>query len=184
MFAFVVTNRGAGHALAGKGYKEYRLGDYSTWLQKRVQNSNNWGKIQSCLSDGEVCSSLSKYTSLYSFNSANLSPVQSGCCKPPTACGYVFQNATIWVSPVSPYADSDCRLWSNDQTQLCFSCNSCKAGVLYNIKHDWRIVAAVNIVVFVLLIVIYSIGCAAFRNARREGYYGTDYDKGYDPRTY
>ncbi|KAJ7525390.1 hypothetical protein O6H91_17G048100 [Diphasiastrum complanatum] len=76
VFAFIVTNKGAGHALAGKGYKEYRLGDYSTWLQRRVENSNNWDKIQSCLSDAKFCSHLSKYSTISSFDAADLSPVQ------------------------------------------------------------------------------------------------------------
>ena len=60
IFAFVVTNKGAGEVLSGKGYKEYRLGDYSNWLQKRVNNTKNWNRIKSCLQDGKVCQSLSQ----------------------------------------------------------------------------------------------------------------------------
>ena len=58
IFAFVVTNEGAGQVLSGKGYKEYRLGDYSTWLQKRVNNTEIWNRIQSCLQSGNLCSNF------------------------------------------------------------------------------------------------------------------------------
>jgi hypothetical protein len=56
IFAFIVTNEGAGEKLSNKGYKEYRLGDYSNWLQKRVNDNGNWNKIRSCLQSGKVCS--------------------------------------------------------------------------------------------------------------------------------
>ncbi|CAK9171363.1 unnamed protein product [Ilex paraguariensis] len=58
IFAFVVTNKGAGVVVSQKGYKEYRLGDYSNWLQKRVNNQKNWNRIKSCLHDSKVCQSL------------------------------------------------------------------------------------------------------------------------------
>jgi Tetraspanin family len=77
IFAFVVTNKGAGEAVSGKGYKEYRLGDYSNWLQKRVNNSKNWAKIRSCLIDSKVCQSLEEKTETSQlFFQENLSPVQ------------------------------------------------------------------------------------------------------------
>lgn len=63
IFGFVVTNKGAGEALDGKGYKEYRLGDYSHWLQKRVNDTKNWDKIRSCLQDGKLCQNLLKVKS-------------------------------------------------------------------------------------------------------------------------
>jgi hypothetical protein len=47
IFAFVVTNKGAGETLPNKGHKEYRLGSYSNWLQNRVNNNNNWNTIKS-----------------------------------------------------------------------------------------------------------------------------------------
>ena len=76
IFAFVVTNAGAGNAVSGKGFKEYRLGDYSNWLQNRVNNPNYWDKIKSCLADAKVCNGLNKYTSAADFNKAPLTPLQ------------------------------------------------------------------------------------------------------------
>ncbi len=92
-------------------------------------------------------------------------------------------NATDWnesgVTP-SPSADPDCAVWRNTQTadtDLCFNCTSCKAGVLQEIKQDWRKVAIVNIVMLVFLIIAYSVGCCAFRSNRRNGAYGGGYGK-------
>ncbi|MBA0583659.1 hypothetical protein Gorai_014508, partial [Gossypium raimondii] len=79
IFAFAVTNKGAGEALSGKGYKEYRLGDYSNWLQKRVTGQKNWNKIKSCLADSKVCTDFhDKYlnTSASEFYQTHLSSVQ------------------------------------------------------------------------------------------------------------
>jgi len=63
--------------------------------------------------------------------------------------------------------DLDCTRWSNDQQQLCFDCDSCKAGVLASIRHSWRKVSVINIVVLIILVIVYVVGCAAFRNNRR-----------------
>lgn len=56
IFAFVVTNKGAGETISGRGYKEYRFGDYSNWLQKRVDK--HWNRIHSCLQDSKICDTL------------------------------------------------------------------------------------------------------------------------------
>ncbi|KAJ4719061.1 Tetraspanin [Melia azedarach] len=92
----------------------------------------------------------------------------SGCCKPPTECGYVYVNETSW-NPGGGIVGSnaDCTRWSNDQEQLCYQCDSCKAGVLASLKKSWRKVSVINIVVLIILVISYVIGCAAFRNNRR-----------------
>lgn len=94
--------------------------------------------------------------------------MQSGCCKPPTECDFVYQNETYW-SPGTGLASNnpDCITWNNDQSQLCYECNSCKAGVLASLKKSWRKVSVINIVVLIILVIFYVIGCAAFRNNRR-----------------
>ncbi|XP_057417569.1 tetraspanin-8-like [Lotus japonicus] len=172
IFAFVVTNKGAGEALSNKGYKEYRLGGYSDWLQKRVNNDNNWNRIRSCLQSGKVCSDFkSKFLNdtVDKFYTENLSALQSGCCKPSDDCNFTYENPTTWTKPANAtYTNTDCDAWNNDQTILCFNCQSCKAGLLQNIKTDWKKVAVVNIIFLIFLIIVYSVGCCAFRNSRRD----------------
>ncbi|KAH7545674.1 hypothetical protein FEM48_Zijuj01G0118700 [Ziziphus jujuba var. spinosa] len=175
IFAFVVTNKGAGKVLSDRGYKEYRLGDYSNWLQNRVNNTKNWNKIKSCLIDSKVCSSFEdKYVNdtVQQFYTENLSALQSGCCKPSDECGFTYVKPTEWTKTAnSTTANPDCDLWGNELKTLCFNCQSCKAGLLDNLKNDWKKVAIVNIIFLVFLIIVYSVGCCAFRNNRRDNSY-------------
>uniref|UniRef100_A0A453KWF0 Uncharacterized protein n=1 Tax=Aegilops tauschii subsp. strangulata TaxID=200361 RepID=A0A453KWF0_AEGTS len=77
VFAFVVTHKGTGEAVSGRGFKEYRLGDYSTWLQRRVENDRNWNRIRGCLQDAKVCKSLEdRRDTVQQFMSSDLSPIQ------------------------------------------------------------------------------------------------------------
>lgn len=169
VFAFVVTNKGAGEVVSGRGYKEYRLGDYSNWLQKRVNNNKNWNKIKVCLADSNVCKKLGQSTDAEAvFYQRHLSPIQSGCCKPPSACGFTYVSPTNWTKTATVGTDTDCSAWDNDQNILCYNCQSCKAGFLGNLKSDWKKVAVINIIFLIFLIIVYSIGCCAFRNNQED----------------
>ncbi|URD94813.1 Tetraspanin family [Musa troglodytarum] len=174
VFAFVVTNKGAGEVVSGRGFKEYRLGDYSDWLQRRVEKASNWRRIRSCLQQGKVCESLQNKNQTWDqFVKDNLSPIQSGCCKPPSACNFTFMSGTAWNKPPGFNSSDvpDCNTWQNGQSTLCYDCQSCKAGVLANLKHDWKKVAVANIVFLIFLVVVYSIGCCAFRNNRDDNHH-------------
>ncbi|XP_021809175.1 tetraspanin-3 [Prunus avium] len=173
IFAYAVTDKGSGRPLTNKAYMDYYLGDYSGWLEEHVAKDSNWRKIASCVRDSKVCQKMGRtvngvpQTADMFFN-RKLSSVQSGCCKPPTVCGFTYVNETTWetgggITGTNP----DCTLWNNDQRQLCYSCNSCKAGVLASIRKSWRKVSVINIVVLIILVIFYVIGCAAFRNNRR-----------------
>ncbi|CAN6217722.1 unnamed protein product [Urochloa humidicola] len=180
VFAFVVTNKGAGEAVSGRGYKEYRLGDYSNWLQKRVENNKNWNRIRGCLQDSKVCKNLQeKRESFADFMRSDLSPIESGCCKPPTSCGYSYVNGTDWTKTPTTSTDPDCQTWDSAGSPLCYNCQSCKAGVVATIKRDWKRAAIVNVVFLVLLIIVYSVGCCAFRNNRRDNAYRGGWKGGY-----
>ncbi|XP_068330017.1 tetraspanin-6-like [Pyrus communis] len=158
VFGFVVTSQGAGVEVPGRVYKEYHLEDYSPWLRNRVNDPNYWSKIRSCILGSKTCAELIAWTPL-DYLERDMSPIQSGCCKPPTLCNY---NMATTVSQ-----DQDCYRWNNAPNMLCYECDSCKAGVLEDIKKDWHKLSVLNIVMLVVLIGVYSIGCCAFRNTQR-----------------
>ncbi|XP_031378236.1 tetraspanin-8-like [Punica granatum] len=98
----------------------------------------------------------------------------AGCCKPSNDCNFTYVSPTVWNKPADGvYTNPDCNSWDNSSNVLCYDCHSCKAGLLDNIKSDWKKVAIVNIVFLIFLIIVYySIGCCAFRNNRHDNSYG------------
>ncbi|KAI3426701.1 uncharacterized protein J3R85_009761 [Psidium guajava] len=158
VFGFAVTSRGSSMEVPGRNYHEYRLGDYSEWLRNRVKDPNSWNNIKKCIFGSNTCAKVQNWTPV-DYMQKDLSPVQSGCCKPPTSCNY---NMATMVAQ-----NPDCYKWNNAPTILCYDCDSCKAGVLEEMRHTWLKLAVLSIVMLVLLICIYSIGCCAFRNTKR-----------------
>ncbi|KAH9722451.1 tetraspanin-12 [Citrus sinensis] len=163
VFVLIVTN-----TFVGKKVSQNRLHDYSYWLQNRLADGKNWQEIRSCLADANVCRNLGNK------DLKDWSLVQSGCCKPPVYCGLERKNATFWTMPENGPAvsDSDCAMFSNDQKQLCYDCNSCKGGVLANIKREWRLLAVLNACVIGFLIIIFWIGCCVRKNIRYDQFIG------------
>ncbi|XP_072976085.1 tetraspanin-3-like [Typha angustifolia] len=179
VFAFAVTDRGHGEVVMNRSFLEYQLSDYSGWLKRKVSDPGYWDKISACLRDAHACGGMGRYVrdptngvlvpeSADLFYQRNLSPIESGCCKPPASCGFTYMNETLWNAvPGMIVNDLDCTRWSNDQQALCYQCDSCKAGVLASIKHSWRKVSVINIVVLILLVIVYATGFSAYRNAKR-----------------
>ncbi|KAI3935818.1 hypothetical protein MKX01_033002 [Papaver californicum] len=157
VFIYMVTLKGSGHLAPSRSYLEYRLDDYSGWLRGRVQVSYKWDQIRTCLSSTSMCPELNQsYHFAQDFFNARITPLQSGCCKPPTQCGFTFVNPTYWISPINTAADMDCLMWNNEQTQLCYGCDSCKAGLLANIKDEWRRVDIILLITLIALICLLS----------------------------
>ncbi|XP_027086676.2 tetraspanin-3-like [Coffea arabica] len=173
IFAYAVTDKGTGRPVSNKVYQEYYLQDYSGWLEERVTSHSYWPKISSCIRDSHVCGKLRRDfggipESADMFSMRKLSPIESGCCKPPTGCGYVYQNETVWIMGSGMVGtDLDCGRWNNDQETLCYNCDSCKAGVLGSLKKSWRRVSVINIVILIILVIVYVVACAAFRHDKR-----------------
>ncbi|KAK6141952.1 hypothetical protein DH2020_024302 [Rehmannia glutinosa] len=127
--------QGSGRPVMNRAYQDYSLRDYSGWLADRVDSEGYWSKISSCIRDSRVCRRLGRNVggvpeSAEMFYMRRLSSIQSGCCKPPTSCGFVYINETVW-NPGGGLvgSDPDCVRWTNDQDQLCYGCDSCKAGI-------------------------------------------------------
>jgi hypothetical protein len=108
--------------------------------------------------------------------------VQSGCCKPPSSCNFLYVSGPNWTKVPTNSSDPDCNTWVDDGTQLCYNCQSCKAGAVATLKRDWKRVAVVCIVFLVFIVIVYSLGCCAFRNNRRDNrgaYRGAAWKGGY-----
>ncbi|TYI18093.1 hypothetical protein ES332_A07G067100v1 [Gossypium tomentosum] len=189
VFVFLITNNDAGKVFSEKEFfvKERtklvknsnllhaeptssKTMDFSHWLQNHFVNDKNWNRIKSCLIDARVCTSGSNangvnYKALVFFKKT-FPAIQGGCCKPPSSCGFKPKNASFWEVPKSGAAtsDPDCKKWSNNPRELCYDCNSCKSGILANLRKEWRSLAFINIILVVFLFFVYSIGCCARRS--------------------
>ncbi|XP_030544812.2 tetraspanin-5-like isoform X1 [Rhodamnia argentea] len=171
-FGFVVTAPGGGVAVPGHKYEEYRLEGYSTWLRGRVKDPRYWRTIRSCLFRSRTCEKIASWTPI-DYSVKDLSPIQSGCCKPPTSC--------VYSGEVAVAQDPDCYKWNNAPTLLCYDCDSCKAGAIEEARRRWHKISMLNVVVLLLLVLFYAVGCCAFQNARREDDL-YQYPYGRDPR--
>ncbi|KHN23084.1 hypothetical protein glysoja_040905 [Glycine soja] len=144
-----------------------RVGDFSPWLQHYVTDERNWDVAKSCLLHKLVCHDGNNVSLAFK----QLSTTQFGCCKPPLQCGFTKKNATFWEAPAKASTaanNTNCRTWSNRQDKLCFNCDSCKGGVLANIRSQWRHLTIFNACVLVLVTTIYVLGYYAIRNNRLE----------------
>lgn len=169
VLAFIITNNGSGHNVSGLRYKEYQLKDYSSWFLKQLNNTDNWKQLKSCLVKSEDCNNLAKqYKTLKQYKMAKLTPIEAGCCRPPSECGYPVVNASYYDLSFHPVSSNeDCKLYKNSRVVKCYNCDSCKAGVAQYMKTEWRVVAIFNLALFVVLSIIYFVGCCARRNAGR-----------------
>ncbi|XP_037451586.1 tetraspanin-6-like isoform X2 [Triticum dicoccoides] len=159
MFGFAVTAGGGGTQVQGRPYREYHISDYSSWLQKHMQDIKYWKPALACVVGSKACPKIANWTPM-DYLQHDLTPIQSGCCKPPTSCAY------SGGMPVGAQ-DEDCYQWNNAPNILCYQCNSCKAGVMEQVRQDWHKISVLNVIVLVFLICICACGCCAFRNARR-----------------
>ena len=77
VFAFVVTRPDGSYIVPDRGYKEFRLDKFSSWLRHRVTGSGSWRKIMPCLAASDVCIKLTQnYITADQFFNSHISPLQ------------------------------------------------------------------------------------------------------------
>ncbi|KAG8661609.1 tetraspanin-8 [Manihot esculenta] len=163
LFVYTVEDTSGSGGLAGLGFKKHNAGgDYTQWLQNMVIDGKHWNGIRTCLIDHEICKRLENTVqNSQDFYLKKLSPVQSGCCRPPIYCGFEYKNATFWVTPKSGKVSNerDCNLWSNKQEKLCYNCNTCKAAVIKKSRNTWKIFAILDSIDIAILLIAYALSC-------------------------
>ncbi|XP_060171200.1 tetraspanin-8-like [Lycium barbarum] len=165
IFSIVYTLNHLDDKKPEKGDWEDKLQEYSQWMKNRMPGERHWDKIKSCMVDAKFCNYLPRDRS-EEFYKTKMNPIQSGCCKPPTYCNFQFQNATSWIVPkIGPVVgDPDCKAWSNEQKEMCYNCNSCKKSFFDNLKKYYKHSSLISFCIFVILSIVYSIGCCALTN--------------------
>lgn len=144
-----ITHKGKGLELPDRAYDEFRLHAYSKRLQSLVTNSKNWNNVHRCLIKTDACKRFSRdkvNNTFMEFSTKELSPIESGCCKPSYFCNFTYVRPTNWTVGLTSTSNNitDCNAWSNDPGTLCFNCQTCKAGVLEVFKNKWTDVFKLN----------------------------------------
>ncbi|CAN8301505.1 unnamed protein product [Cochlearia groenlandica] len=160
-----------GLAYAGvDGMQSRRFPATGRWFKAKVMEDNvNWNNIKSCVYDKGACNELVYGSSNYDkpYNRRKMPPIKNGCCMPPEKCDMDSLNATFWYRrrdegvPFEPQVmrggivgrTSDCDLWNNDWSVLCYDCMSCKFGFVRSLRRKWWQLGIFLIVISILLLI-------------------------------
>ncbi|CAA6669325.1 unnamed protein product [Spirodela intermedia] len=164
IFAFVVTNQGEGKQVPGRTFLEYQLSDYSDWLRERVSNSGTGGRSDPACRKRRSAGRSAATSSSPAARLRRRRPSSSTLVTSPPSrrCGIPAAARWRW-----PRRTSTAGGGATHQEELCYDCDSCRAGVVAMLKRSWRRVVLINIVVIVFLVILYVLACVAVRNNRR-----------------
>jgi choline-glycine betaine transporter len=76
VFGLAVTaGGGGGRPVPGRPYREFRVTDYSAWLQRHVEAEQYWRAALACVVGSRACSKIATWTPL-DYLQHNLTPIQ------------------------------------------------------------------------------------------------------------
>ncbi|XP_019177855.1 PREDICTED: tetraspanin-15-like [Ipomoea nil] len=131
-----------------------------SWLKSKLHDDDDWSGIKSCIYETRTCKDLISRSYLlkpYDFTPNKLSSIEAGCCVPPPICDMEYVNVTYWRIPANVTAESsdlyisDCNLWRNKESVLCYNCNACKDGYLRTLEEKWLRLGTFLITISLLL---------------------------------
>ncbi|KAK7339027.1 hypothetical protein VNO77_19667 [Canavalia gladiata] len=96
MFVFVITNKGAEKELLDRSYKGYKLGDYSSWLQKKDQQCQHMKEDINCMHVGNLAPILSPSFSTIPLISSTLRIINDNYNN------LMIYNSPLWFSRKAP----------------------------------------------------------------------------------
>lgn len=168
LFIFIVTQKGGGYYVAGQSFKEYNVNDYSDYVQHRLHKADNWNHLKAVIGHGHSCMEFDQISPV-DYPYSNLSPLQSGCCRPPAECGYTMTGNGTFSTTKVPLSDNpDCTRYANDDSIKCYDCDSCKGAVAQDLKRSGRVAGIVTLVIFILMVGILIVACHVGHRIRRE----------------
>lgn len=85
VFGLAVTAGGGGRQVPGRPYQEFRITDYSAWLQRHVEVDRYWRPALACVVGSRACPRIATWTPM-DYLQHNLTPIQ---------VWYLFCSATL-----------------------------------------------------------------------------------------
>ncbi|KAJ4841861.1 hypothetical protein Tsubulata_047467 [Turnera subulata] len=165
---------GEGKKIPGGAYKDYNPEDFPGWFQnyalprvKMPGDSHWWLHYIPCLKDSQVCE---KFERKYSNQTApeffknKFTHVEAGCCMPPAACCYTYNNSPTDWGRQHIFDDREfCRSWESYRPSLCYSCFTCIGAVLASVKMEWSQLAMTYSSILILAAACYLFRCINYR---------------------
>ncbi|XP_021759662.1 tetraspanin-9-like [Chenopodium quinoa] len=145
----VVIAKGAVRLDVGK---PHNLNDFTFWFQDQAMGIADWSIVRKCLIRKDICCHGLKDNFFFSNN------LKQGCCRQPANCTVNF------------LTKHDCDVWNRDTKIMCYYCSTCAEGFVSQLAVLWKRLFPGIVVLLVVLIIVFIIGCRAFRQNKADHY--------------
>ncbi|KAL9230121.1 hypothetical protein vseg_005511 [Gypsophila vaccaria] len=136
--------------------EEYRFSSFASWFKDHVFGMTEWSHVRQCMIDRDLCSMDSSIKHRF----YSIPELKYRCCTQPPWCLYDKNNASI----------PDCHSWTNEKDKMCYYCEACTGAFLHNLAEVWKRMFPGYVALFVVVLIIFAIGCRAFKQQKVDHY--------------